>query len=62
MACSPVGKGLFHVWPNDPTGGQGDHIGVQVDFPDTTRFSESSFVKESDGVDQWRYTLFGRAP
>lgn len=55
-------QGLFRVWPNDPTGGQGDYSGVQVDFPDTTRFSEGSFVKESDGRDHWHYTLFGRAP
>lgn len=55
-------EGLFRVWPNDPTGGQGDYTGVQVDFPDTTRFSEGSFVKEADGKDHWHYTLFGRAP
>lgn len=52
---------LWRVDNNDPTGGQGDYTGVQVDYPNTARFSEGSFIKKaSDGKDHWLYTVFGR--
>ena len=40
-------QGPFRLLPNDPTGGQGDHTGVQVDLPDTTRFSEAALDRKS---------------
>jgi hypothetical protein len=55
-------QGLFRIAPADPSGGQGDYTGVQIDWPDRTRFSSGSFAKQSDGRDHWHYTRFGRAP